>query len=1595
MSARQIRQHIALLTKSDDARKLAALDGLLRFGPLAFEAVPALKKFLSDNRHNDPLHFRALQVLGRVGPASAAALSEMAQSLGDSTPTVRNAALKAVGGVGPVAVPELLHTVQYDSGDGKAHAIRALGALGAEARVALPHLLHIVLFGKSALARQAAAALVGLDHATKASTKAVVELFKGAKADDKLGLIEKLWRLPDALKAALPMLRATLSKEPKEGKPDLRRRALNLAARMGPAAEPLLPEILPFLQGPETNNRTAAVAAVGRIRSAAAVPALLELLPTAGEVRKVTLIDALGRIGPPAAAVVPTIIQLLPAAFGQLRETLLAALSRVGPAAVEARPAVLALLNDPNAPVRALALDTLAAIGLKPESVGAVRPFLDAADEASRLAAVRAIGATELPPEQVAMTLMPRLEDAASGVRRAAVLAIAKSGGQVGPDELERLRGLTQGIYAEPRFEAAEALWRFTKKSAEALPLLTGALTAPDRGVRRSALALLAEMAETDKAALPVLARALAAPDEPIGRPAATALVKLGKAAVPTLIAQLKDEKSLPAARTGSLGVLTRLRADTPELRGIVKGLLDDNEPELRWSAARYTAELGAPADTHAELVTLLADNAAVVRGWAVLGLASVGAPVAPLLVPLLQRGAAVAQEAACDVLARVGPPAIDALPALAGVLGTPDHPARERALDALRSISREVRESLKPVMELLESRQPAELREWGAMKLVERGEVVVPLLIEMLADSTAYMGPVYLAARELGPKAAPLTALLVERLRTEEDDPEEILAALAAIGPSAVPAIVQASRSETRSVQLAAIGTLGRLGPAAAAAVPELIALVRDTATGNVPLFATEALGLIGPDAVAKLIDAAQSERGVPERTRFVHALGVIGTPAAAALPALADAVGSDDAPVALEAIWAVGRLPVAGEKARVADAMLARLAGSDERVAQQAAVSLGRLARGDDKLVPTLVKSAEKATGPALDAALLALREAVVGATALPKGTTDVLTTVLSGDHPPATRRLAADVAARALPADPKALGPVVDSLLADPRIPVRLTVIAALGGTGKAGVEALTAAFASDLPVVRVSAFRALREALPGKEFEPFLRRALEDANAALVVDAIEGLTRDRAVARSVEPKLLEMLRSPLQVIRDRAYTALTELKTDGAKMAEALVAALVEPTEAVRAVAAERLASLGEQPATVAAAPLLVLLMAKSARSWSFSRVLKAIGQPAVPAIKAMIRHPEEAVRFAVVDSLANLDWQTAQALRPFRKQFGNPTPDVVEKLDEAFAAFPGSTSSGGSPANLGDMLGQLKNSGSWWQRQQAANAIAALIKADKVPAEDFDKTLEALRKGVKDSDNDVRECSIKALIEFGARAAPAMGEFLDALTDSHPRVRTAALDALAKVGGAGELPLEPVEKLIKAKGSAADSVEVACSLLHRCGKIPPKTIERVFKLLERPEATVRAAALRALSLQPGADARKLRPNAEKAFESPDPREQLAACEVLATLDRNTSGVQDTLTKLFACRLPAVVDRLAELSKTQAAPSLAGAASSPEPRLRRGAVAVAAKAGAADLLARLAEDSDADTREAARKAIAGEQAEANGDDGDEDEDEDYDD
>lgn len=329
---------------------------------------------------------------------------------------------------------------------------------------------------------------------------------------------------------------------------------------------------------------------------------------------------------------------------------------------------------------------------------------------------------------------------------------------------------------------------------------------------------------------------------------AAAALKRMGPAAVPGLIKQLRTREpffhkqawaitaGLPARmKYKLLGRGSPLQAATlraaaarslgmigPEAAPAVPYLsraLRDSQPQVSIDAAAALGHIG-PASVP-ELTTALADKNSSVRHMAAYGLGELG-PGAVSAIPALLQSLADENEyvrsSAAHTLSRIGEPARQAvLEAVAKANG----PKRQAAAKALAGFNGSAQEGIPPLLKMMSDEEP------GC-----RAQAITTLTT-----------------------LRALNLLVITNISNALKDPssEVRLAALAALSEAswkarpAIPLLIECLKDPTALVRIGAAHTLGKIGPAAKSALPALTGLTEEK-NEAVRAAATEAIAQIDP---------------------------------------------------------------------------------------------------------------------------------------------------------------------------------------------------------------------------------------------------------------------------------------------------------------------------------------------------------------------------------------------------------------------------------------------------------------------------------------------------------------------------------------------------------------------------------------------------------------------------------------------------------------------------------------------------------------------------------------------------------------------------
>ena len=377
----------------------------------------------------------------------------------------------------------------------------------------------------------------------------------------------------------------------------------------------------------------------------------------------------------------------------------------------------------------------------------------------------------------------------------------------------------------------------------------------------------------------------------------------------------------------------------------------------------------------------------------------------------------------------------------------------------------------------------------------------------------------------------------------------------------------------------------------------------------------------------------------------------------------------------------------------------------------------------------------------------------------------------------------------------------GQVVAGLAASLRTGSRRERFAALLGLGRQGAMAqpdlpLIASFLGDRDwTMRLAAVKAVAGVAARPAALPHLRRALEDDNALVRAAAWRELARLGLPGEAVAGRLAEL--------SDEEIAARLP-KLPGA----ADVLRLPEP--------------MSDTDAGRLGCGLRALVLGEPSRPKDANEVA------------GYLRHDDEAIRARAVEAMG----QFGAAARPFAAAIEQRLADTstIVRAQAALALARLGVTAKVKPAEVAKLLAD----DDWDVREAAARALGELGPAAAAAA-------GKLARGLADRNSFVRTACARALAKVGA-AKDALPQLVHLLVDV-PRVRTAALEALAAAGPAARAELAAVNRLFRAD-SEGDVRAAAARALGRMGP-PAEAVGALADALRDPNGQVRAAALEAI------------------------------------------------------------------------------------------------------------------------------------------------
>ena len=279
---------LATLKSGDAAARVKALDDLGRFGPAARPALEAVLEVLKDD---DPeSRASALRTLAQMGPANKDDLPIYSAALFEPNEELRVHAAGQLANLGKEAKADLVFLRMLSSDENervKNAAKKAVARIEDE----LWRTLAQGIQDRSAIVRsQSAQELAEMGVGAKPALPNLTDALADTNSAVRLAVV-------DAFVAIGPDATAVLGEALRDKSGQVRSAAINILGRMGPDARSALPELIAVALDPDTKTRDETLLALSRIGEYA-IPYLLQAVEREKDKeRQQPLLAALERIG--------------------------------------------------------------------------------------------------------------------------------------------------------------------------------------------------------------------------------------------------------------------------------------------------------------------------------------------------------------------------------------------------------------------------------------------------------------------------------------------------------------------------------------------------------------------------------------------------------------------------------------------------------------------------------------------------------------------------------------------------------------------------------------------------------------------------------------------------------------------------------------------------------------------------------------------------------------------------------------------------------------------------------------------------------------------------------------------------------------------------------------------------------------------------------------------------------------------------------------------------------------------------------------------------------------------------------------------------
>jgi HEAT repeat protein len=489
-------------------------------------------------------------------------------------------------------------------------------------------------------------------------------------------------------------------------------------------------------------------------------------------------------------------------------------------------------------------------------------------------------------------------------------------------------------------------------------------LNAADESVKLQAIEQWSSEGEKAAPAVLPLAQLLKDKSSIVRARAAHALGKIGVSAIPAATSLAEATKDAdPVVRQQAVRAIIRIRPGTHIVVPVCIALFADSDPAVRLRALHAVVDAGAPAVPMLIATVKKDDDSAYGACLALRDMGRTAEAAIPALVEELQDTRPEIRREAILTLAAMDAAAASVADKIAATLkDEPTQVAATYALGRIGVIPKDaevtIQANTKSDNKLLSASSYFALANTHPKNKEIRGEATEKL-IGLLKDKDAFVRVAAAQGLAALPPNPKVTGPIWEKAFQDADETTILnaLDALTKLGKPAVPRLIDALKIE--KCRAGVLYVLGRIGPDAVAAVPQIIPLVEDK-NERVAKEAILTLAAIGPgakEAVPALIKALEQSEN-PNGPAAAFALGKIGPDAASAEEALVKQVDGKDKALALASAWALVTVKPASEETakKLVPMLVASLSDATPLVRQGAADALGKLGPAAKEAVPAL---------------------------------------------------------------------------------------------------------------------------------------------------------------------------------------------------------------------------------------------------------------------------------------------------------------------------------------------------------------------------------------------------------------------------------------------------------------------------------------------------------------------------------------------------------------------------------------------------------------------------------------------------------------